>query len=220
MEQIKIPISHDKLLKLARGHVVQISKEMLGGAISNVKPVPLMIEAKKARRIIKAMREGKGSRLQLSREEIEGSGLKDWVKKAKKGAKQAGDFYKKHLKETVAPILKKGAKTALDIGLTALEVDQPELAPAIEYFKKSGLDDKLVSKVGDVTGAYGMVPGMLPGADTRFNPEWQMRNPYLLPNPWAVYGAQPYSGFGRQGDQWGGAYMNHCGCGGSFRNIG
>lgn len=151
------PVKHKRLLK---GHTVQLSKAYLSGGAGS--PVDIVLSDRKQKAIAKARRLGKGYRLSLDPMEMEGEGLRDFFKTIKKGAKKVGQFYKKHLKEDVGPLLKKGVKTALDAGVVALSAAQPELAPALGVLNEK-LGDKVVKAIGDTTGAYGMCCGQCGG---------------------------------------------------------
>lgn len=213
--KLSLEPKHRRLLK---GHTVQLKPEHLEGKLGDV--IDLVLDARKMKMLTKAKARGKGCRLHLTEEEIEGSGLKEFFAKVKKGLKTAGKFYKKHLKEDLGPILKKGVKTALDAGVVALSAAQPELAPGLAVLNDK-LGDKIVQTIGDTTGAYGMMccpscagRGMVGGAmgcpPERFGSNAIYVNPAVsAPQYWPGFGMPP------QYVSYGGAMHT----GGSFRAI-
>ena len=109
----------------------------------------------------------------LHPEEVDGEGLKEIWSAIKAGAKKIGKFYKEH-KSTFAPIVKGGIERLLDAGEAALSVAQPELIPAIAGFHKY-VREPAVSKLGKVTGAYGL------GISQALNCIMRLRAPGRLP---------------------------------------
>jgi len=191
MEKVKIHLQpqHKKMLK---GHPVQLSKECVGGAVGD--SVEVMLSKAMLKKIQAARRLKKGVRLQMSPQEIEGSGLKEFFQGAKKVAKggvkiakKAGKFYKDNLKEDVGPIIKGLVEQGLDVGLTAAEVGAPSMALPIEIARKK--KGKIVDWIGKTSGAYGVCTGMCAecGCTGTF---------YPIQIQWAP---QPYDGYGEMG---------------------
>ena len=221
--RISLEQKHKRLLK---GATIQLKPEHLQGKLGDL--VELALSPKKLKTLERAKLRGKGCRLCLTDEEIEGAGLRDFFKKFAKGAKKVGKFYKEHLKKDLGPILKRGTKAALDAGLAAITVAQPELAPATAFLESEA--DAITDFIGDKTGAFGICPscagrGLLEGgsllskaqhgARTLFGgalpcPEDRFGSNAIYVNP-AVAQPQYWPGFG-MGPQ----YVH----GGSFKAIG
>ena len=147
LERVKLTISEGQFDKLRRGQPVQVSAPKLKNGKHTIFVNPVL-----AKKIRSAKRANRGVRFQLSRQELELSaeGLKDFLKKAKK-------WYDKHVKKSVAPLLKKGVQGLAHAALTEAELIAPELAPTLEKGRK--FIPQLTNKVGKVTGAFGVAQG-------------------------------------------------------------
>lgn len=151
LQKVKVHLSENQFDKLRRGHSVQISAKNLKGG-----RMPLFVSPELAKKINKAKRNNKGVRIQLSKSELTKSaeGLKDFLKKAK-------NFYDKHIKSHAGPLLKKELTNLANQALTQAEKMAIEsefgapLVPLIEVGKRKVVP-KVVDKVGQVTGAFGM----------------------------------------------------------------
>lgn len=165
LEKVKLTISENQFDKLRRGHQIQVSKAKLKNGKHS-----LYVNPDLAKKIKKAKRANKGVRIMLSQEELEMSaeGLKDFLKKAKK-------WYDKHLKKTVAPILKKGVNKLGNIALSEAELLAPELAPVLEKGRK--FIPKATDKIGELTGAYG-VGGSFKPAGGNVSPQLKTESNY------------------------------------------
>ena len=162
MHVVEVSLTPTQARKLVKGKTVQLTKRSLQGGSNWIAVSPAL-----HKRVMKAKRGGKGIRIQLTPDEIEasGEGLWDLIKK---GAKKVKSGYDKYVKPVVAPILKKGARTALRLGEAALGTVIPELAPAIGWADKKW-GDQLVDEFGSRTGAYGLGP-LLPSYHPAMNP--------------------------------------------------
>lgn len=151
LKKVNVNLSENQFDKLRRGHQIQISAKNLKGG-----RMPLFVSPELAKKMNRAKRNNKGVRIQLSRAELNKSaeGLKDFLKKAK-------DFYDKHIKSHAGPILKRGLTNLANQALTEAEKLAIEseygapLVPLIEVGKRKVVP-KVVDKVGDITGAFGM----------------------------------------------------------------
>lgn len=133
---------------LSNGKAVNLKIDHLTGK----KGVPLDIKLHPSveREIKKRIKSGKGIRLQLSDSEIEGSGIKEFFQKG-------FDWYKKNVKDDLGPLIRKGLKKGIeklgDFGeATLAPIIGTEGVEKLEALAKRGVD-----KLGDKTGAYGLV---------------------------------------------------------------
>lgn len=150
MHVLELTLSPAQAKKLIKGNVVQLSKKALQGGANWIALHPASY--KKA---MKARKAGKGIRLKLDPSEINASGEGLWDL-LKKGGKKAKQFYDKHVKPTVGPMIKKGAKEALRLVEKGIETMAPELTPIVEA-AHDHWGDRLIDEVGRRTGAYGMI---------------------------------------------------------------
>ena len=147
LSEIGVHLSKNQLDKLRRGHRIQIS----GGALDG--PHRLLVKSHNLKRIERARKANKGVRIQLDEEEIDGSGLKEILKKG-------WDYYQKNIKpkvsNTVRNVLTQTVEKGIPAVLTAL--GQPELAvPAAALAHKFA--GKAVNYIGDHTHAFGLQGG-------------------------------------------------------------
>lgn len=181
MEEHKVSLSNNQVLKVRRGHPVQLSNRALKGEGERL--VSLALNSMNAKKVAKAVRLGKGCRLQLSAEEIEssGSGLKEMLEKGFKKAKTFTQSHKKEIRAGLTKALKEGAKF-LPIPGATLIADK--------------FADDLVNYVGDKTKAFGVkgskkvrTTADLPSAFTgTYNNLLNIQHPsmkqvFLLPDP-------------------------------------
>ena len=159
LQKVNLSLSDNAFSKLSKGRIAGLAKDSVAG-----KRHFLMLGKDNAKKIMKAIKGGRGCRLKLDPRELEasmnGGGLGDLIKKAVKGsikgAKRVGKFYKdNNLKESVGPVIKEAVNKGKDAMLSAAIAFQPELAPALLALDQK-LGDKLVDSLGDVTGAYGL----------------------------------------------------------------
>jgi hypothetical protein len=146
MEEVRINCMPGHCRRLADGDTITIKPDMIGSGI------PIMVHPMTAKKIRRAKRLGKGVRIKLSPQEVEMSGGKISWKQFKRGLKTGWDFYKKHIKPIVGPLIRKGLKTAVEKGLPALgtAIGAPEIALATPELSKA------VDKIGDATGGFGV----------------------------------------------------------------
>lgn len=129
--KISVKLSRPQLLKLLKGRMFQMKHhQLLGG------PHVLNLHHENMKKVQKAIKGKKGVRLQLSDYEIEGSGLKDVLKKGVRLAKDVikSDIYQKNLK----PLVHKGLDLGIDYLLPA-SVAGPAKAAVSIIQKKTGL---------------------------------------------------------------------------------
>jgi hypothetical protein len=166
-------------------------------------------------RIQRAIRGGKAIRLSMDEmATVDGAGkFKDFLKKVAKGVQKGY----KHIKPLVAPLVKKGVNTAFDFV-------EGQLAPILPEKAEKFLREKqeaIVDKIGQVTGAYGMLPmyvqqypmtpsgagiagmGMTPVVYQAPPSTW---GTFLYPQSQAMNPVVPYQGFGLPADLSGGSF--------------
>jgi hypothetical protein len=147
MEELNVSLSDAQAKKLMKGGTIQLSPAQFAG------PGKLLMDKKKAKKLMRAVQKGKGMRVSLSPSEIEtiqGAGLWDLIKKGAQWIKDSG---------VLRPILKAGAKTL--IPLAAGVFGGPAGAAAATAATQKYADD-VVDKAGDVLG-FGMKGGALKG---------------------------------------------------------
>jgi hypothetical protein len=147
MEYAVVPLNltHEQGMKLVRGKPVQLRHhQLLNG------PHQVVLAIHKAKKLHKAHSLSKGCRLHLSPQEVEmsGQGLGDFFKKV-------GKFYTEKIKPYVAPLVKQGVSSLADLGVSAAKTALPMFAPELQSLSDR-YKDQAVSKLGEVTGAYGM----------------------------------------------------------------
>lgn len=146
MEEIKLAVMPGHLRRLADGNTITIKPEMVGSGI------PLRIHPMTAKKIKRAHRAGKACRMCMSQAEIEASGGRVTWKGFQRGLKRGWDFYKKHVRPIVGPLIRKGLKEAVEKGLpaAAASLGAPELAMLTPEVSKA------VDQIGDATQGFGM----------------------------------------------------------------
>lgn len=181
MEEHKVALSKNQLLKIRRGHPIQLSPKSLKG--DGPELVSLALHPMNAAKVSKAKRLNKGCRLHLTPEEIEasGEGLKEMLQKGFKKAKEYAQTHKKEIRAGLTKALKESSKMVPIPGVSLL---------ANEFA------DDLVNYVGDKTKAFGVKGGKkihttadLPSAFTgTYNNLLNIAHPgmkqvFLLPDP-------------------------------------
>ena len=134
--EIEIHLSEPQIHKIMKGKPVQISAGNIHHKTHKLKVYP-----HKAKKIHAARKAHRGTRLQLSRKEIEASGVFDWLKNAAKFVKDKvidSDFYQKNLKSL--------AKNAVNTGIDTF-IPNP-IARDLAH--------KAADVVGQKTGAFGI----------------------------------------------------------------
>lgn len=144
MKPITLKLNKSQGMKLIKGKPVKISKM----ALKKVDHIVYVKDDKYAQ-YIQARQMGKPFEFQLDADELmaQGEGLKEFFQKLKEG-------YTKYVKPIVGPLLERGAKTALELGTSALKGVAPALAPEIESLKQR-YGDVAVGELGKLTGLYG-----------------------------------------------------------------
>lgn len=160
----------------------QLRKITKGGAII-VKPGmftkghSFRVSPAKHRRMMTAMKKGKGYKLQMSPEELEANevemdgGRINWRaigRTLRMGAKAAAKYYRENIRPEIGPGLKRAVEKAIKTGIPAIAtagltaIGQPELAAAIEPGAArlaSEVAGPATERLGKLTGAYGMKKG-------------------------------------------------------------
>lgn len=143
--EVALSLSPENMKKLAKGHTIQLKHSQIApGAQHKHK---LVMSKKNAMKIMRAGRNGKQVRLSLSSDEIEGSGVLDWFKKAGRFVKDKiidTQFYQDNLR----PLARKGVDMLVDSFVPV---------PARDLARKG------VDFVGDKTKAFGL-PQSLDGS--------------------------------------------------------
>ena len=150
MEDLQVAVSEPQGRKLMKGQSIQLSAHQVGGQI----PSTIKVDAKKAKKIMRAIQRGRGARMSLSPQEMEmnGAGLWDIIKK---GAKWLKD------NNLIRPVLKAGARVGLPLiaGIVSGPAGAAATSAAVEKY-----GDDVISKVGNTVG-FGMKgKGMKGGA--------------------------------------------------------
>jgi hypothetical protein len=160
--EVSVSLSKSQLKKLAMGHPVQLSARALSGGQHTLVVHPLT-----HKKLMRAKRAGKGTRIMLSREEIEGSGIMDVLKGLYEGGKKVFGVAKKiyePFKPVLAPILKQATQNLAEQGISKLGAKSPFAADVAKQ-----LTPGLIDLAGQKTGAFGMRQ-MRGGALYNFSP--------------------------------------------------
>lgn len=128
MQSVDISLEPLQLKKLADHQTVQLKAEQLQGG-----PHRLFLKPRKLRRVLTAIRDHKGIRLLLDKDEVRNSSF---------GAGIRENLRKFH--RAIKPALRQGIRTIARTGANYLAPGLGEIA------------DPLVTKIGDITGAYGI----------------------------------------------------------------
>ena len=137
MESIPVRISKNQALKAKRGKPVQLAYSQLSGD-SNIK---LVLHPANAKKVQRAVRNQRGCRIILSPEEIQGSGLFDFLKNAGQWLKKNiidTDFYQRNIR----PVARELVKTGVSM------IPGPQLARDVAT--------KGVEYLGEKSSAFGM----------------------------------------------------------------
>ena len=173
MKEAQLLLTDAQLRKLVSGQGIMIKKECMGCGDM------YMLHPMKIRRMMTAMKKGKGMRLTFSPDEmaaneieIEGGRINfGRIGRAiRKGAAKVGELYREYVRPTVGPALKqlvekgisKGATKAVEAGLTA--VGAPELAAIAGPEIQRGIEKYVTQPASEFiqkkTGAYGIKKSM------------------------------------------------------------
>jgi len=146
-EAIPIRLTEKQFKKLHNLQPVRLSGGALGASDAMHSIAFHPVQRKK---VLKAMKAGKGCTVHLSPHEIEqsGDGFKEWVREA---ARKVGKFYNENLKPIVAPLLKQGVGKLVDIGAQTVGKRIPGVGAFLE-----GNKEAISEKIGKMTGAYGL----------------------------------------------------------------
>lgn len=143
--EVLLQLKPGQVRRLQNGHRVQMSAKQVAGRDPDSISVKLFLMSDNIKNLQRAVKQKKGVRIELSRDELErsGEGLADIWKGIKKGAKWVkrnivdSDFYQKN----VRPM----ARKAIELG-----IDQFAPAPAQELLKKGA------EELGRRTSAFGI----------------------------------------------------------------
>jgi hypothetical protein len=168
---IDMELTDAQLRKLTKGGAIIVKPSMFKkGHMYHVSPT-------KHRKMMTAVKKGKGYKLQLSPEELEANqvdmegGKINWRavgRTIRRGAKAAAKFYKDEIKPEIGPGLKRVVKKVIETGLPALAtagltaIGQPQLAavagPAAARLARR-IAEPATDRFGKMTGAYGLKMG-------------------------------------------------------------
>lgn len=153
MSEFKVALTPRNVSRLRNGHIVQLKADQIGGAVPHTHVIKL--SGVYAKKLTTAQKKKVGAKIQLSKQEIEASGLN--IKDVGRALKKVADVYKKNIKPIVGPAIRDGLTKAVKVGLpaAAIAVGAPELAPVASAIADQ-LGSKAVNALGDVTGAYGV----------------------------------------------------------------
>lgn len=141
---VLVKLSNRQISRCRNGHQIEISKKGVkceGAGLS----VDLALAPRNFAKLEKAKAREKGCRISLTKQEVEGSGLLDLLKKGVKGIKKGLALSKKHLG-------KKKTREILTEGVKAVAKFAPGPLPGLA----NEFADDLVNFVGDKTGAFGV----------------------------------------------------------------
>lgn len=165
---IDMNLTDAQLRKLTKGGAIIVKPGMFTKG-HNYRVTPA-----KHRRMMTAMKKGKGYKLQMSPEELEANevemegGRVNWRavgRTFRRGAQAAAKFYRDEIRPEIGPGLKRVVKKAIETGLPALAtagltaIGQPQLAavagPAAARAARR-ISEGATEKIGKLTGAYGL----------------------------------------------------------------
>ena len=152
------------------GHTIQISHSKLFNGLE------IVVKKSKAFKLTRAYRNGKGTRLNLDKEELEAQGGSFWDV-----LRNAGNWIKNHIIDTpiyqndIKPIVRQVVNSGVNALSAAVGSEAPMLAPVV-----NSLGNSAVNAIGSKTGAFGLKPrrgmgGSLRG--TAFDPALPMPPP-------------------------------------------
>lgn len=170
---IDMELTDAQLRKLTKGGAIIVKPSMFKkGHMYRVSPA-------KHRRMMTAVKKGKGYKLQMSPEELEANevemegGRVNWRavgRTFRRGAQAAAKYYREQVRPEIGPGLKRVVKKAIETGIPALAtagltaIGQPQLAaaaaPAAARIARK-VAEPATEKIGKLTGAYGMKKGSL-----------------------------------------------------------
>ena len=172
LEEVMLNLTPAFAEKLLTGKPVMMSKTRLkkGG-------VPIFLKPEHVKKITQARMKGRGCKMCLDDQELEGSGILDWLKKAGKTAaklaKAGAKVYREDIRPVVGSKVKKAVRGAVDKGTDALAVAFPKVGVPLNV-----LDEKYGDRVVDwagrkaglwtegqgfaMGGGYGMMPAVMP----------------------------------------------------------
>lgn len=145
---MKLDLSQAQLRRLKNGHSVQVKAAQIGSGVD------LKLHPSIEKRLDSARRRMKGMRFQMTKDEMEASGLREVLQKV-------GKFYKEKVKPFAAPVLKEAARRGLKVAKEAVNTaTMGALEPEIQsLYDRYG--DKAIEALGKYSGAYGMKGGKI-----------------------------------------------------------
>lgn len=174
LQKVKVALTPRNVSRLRNGHVVQLKPDQFGAGAAYTHTIHL--NKPFVKKLTQAKSANKGIKLQMTEHEISASGLK--LKDIGNALKKGFEIYKKEIKPTVAPLIRKGLTAAVKTALpaAAIALGQPELAaPAAAFADKYA--EQGINKIGDLTGAYGVGKSVRKGG--RLPAPHPSRNPPL-----------------------------------------
>lgn len=165
---VDMKLTDAQLRKLVKGQGIIVKPAMF------TKGHSFRVTPAQHRRMMTAMKKGRGYTLKMSPEELEANevdmegGRINWRgigRTLRRGAQKAAKFYREEVRPEIGPGLKRVVKKAIEKGLPALAtagltaIGQPELAalaaPRVERLA-SKIAEPGAEKLGKLTGAYGL----------------------------------------------------------------
>ncbi len=146
---VSLDLTPASIKKLTEGKTVHIPHTKL------LKGIQVVLKKKKVSRVVRAAEKQRGVRLQMDPEELEMQGGAFWDV-----LKNIGSFIRDKVftnqvyKQNIAPLIKQGLNSGVDALTAAAAAEVPMLAPVVNTLGKAA-----VSKVGEVSGAYGLRRG-------------------------------------------------------------
>ena len=153
LASFKVALTPRNISRLRNGHTVQLKADQIGGAVSHTHVIKL--SGVYAKKLTLAQKKNAGTKIQLSKQEIEASGLN--ARDIGRALKKVADVYKKNVRPVVGPAIRDGLTKAVKVALpaAAVAIGAPELAPVASAVANQ-FGSKAVNALGDVTGAYGV----------------------------------------------------------------
>jgi hypothetical protein len=165
---VDMKLTDAQLRKLVKGQGIIVKPAMFSKGHS------FRVSPAQHRRMMTAMRKGKGYTLKMSPEELEANevdmegGRINWRaigRTLRRGAQKAAKFYREEVRPEIGPGLKRVVKKAIETGIPALAtagltaIGQPEIAAAVAP-RVSRFAEKVAEpgaeKLGKLTGAFGL----------------------------------------------------------------
>lgn len=150
MVEVSVDLTPRNVSRLRNGHTVQLKHSQIGSGVHK-----LHINDALAKKIEAALKKQKGVKIQLSAEEIDGSGLR--LKDIGRALKGAAKVYREKVRPVVAPVIRKVLTEGIKKGLpaAAIALGQPQLAAPAAMIANE-LATPAVNALGRATGGFGV----------------------------------------------------------------